>query len=112
MKKFIILVAALLMTASAALAAYEVADDADGKTLGSTKTLVIKGSKGVSVDYAADTSAGQGYVLGAYHASGTKSYGSSSGDTKIYFKDGTAQAIPSTVPTGSQSANFSSWTAL
>lgn len=111
MKKFIILMAALLMTASAAFAAYEAADAA-GKTLGSTKTLVIKGSKGVSVDYAADTTAGQGYVLGAYHASGTKSYGSSSGDTKIYFKDGTAQAIPSTVPTGSQSADFSSWTSL
>lgn len=111
MKKFMILIAALLMTASAAFADYEAADGA-GKTLGSTKTLVVKGSKGVSVNYAGDTTAGQGYVLGAYHASGTKTYGSSSGDTKIFFKDGTAVSMPGTVPTGSNSADFSAWTAL
>lgn len=111
MKKLIIVSVALLMTASAAFAAFELADG-DGKTLGSTKTLVVKGSKNVYVDYAADTTAGQGYVLGAYHGSGTKTYGSSSGDTKIYFKDGTAEAIPTTVPTGSESADYSGWTAL
>jgi len=63
------------------------------------------------VQYVTDA-AGQGYVLGAYHGSGTQTYGTSSGDTKIYKQDVTGVAVPTTAPTGSNTADFSSWAAM
>ncbi|MBI2354918.1 MAG: hypothetical protein HYV06_07805 [Deltaproteobacteria bacterium] len=107
MKKYILASLVVLFVAATSYAAYE-AVDGTGKTLGSTKTTVVKGSKGVMVDYGADTStSGQGYVLGAYHGSGTQTFATSSGDTKIFKQDGTAKAIPTTVPTGSATADMS-----
>lgn len=112
MKKLFVMLAVLAFTASAAVAAYELADGT-GKTLGSNPhSLTVKGSKGVYVEYLADTANGQGYIIGTYHQSGTKTYASSSGDTKIFYKDNTANAVPTTVPTGSDSADFTGWTAL
>jgi hypothetical protein len=110
MKKIIFAFITVLFAASISFASYE-AVDGTGKTLGSTKSTVVKGSKGVMVDFVAD-SAGQGYVLGAYHSSGTQTFGTSSGDTKVYKQDGTGVTIPSTAPTGSNTANFSAWTAM
>lgn len=112
MKK-IILSAALVLCATSAFASYEAVDTATGKTLGTTQTTVAKGSKGVMIEYLADTTNnGQGYVLGSYHSSGTQTYASSSGDTKIYKQDGTGVAVPTGVPTGSNTADFTGWTAM
>jgi len=111
MKKTILAAITVLLMATTAFAAYELVDGA-GKTLGSSPhSTVVRGSKGVMVDYVED-SAGQGYVLGAYHGSGTQTYATSSGDTKLYKQDGTAVAIPTTAPTGSNTADFTGWTAM
>jgi hypothetical protein len=111
MKKTILMLIAISCFASTAFATYVAVQD--GTTLGSAApTLTVKGSKGVQIEYGADTTAGQGYVLGAYHTSGTQTYASSSGDTKIYKQDGTGVATPTAIPTGSNTANFSAWTAM
>lgn len=77
----------------------------NGNDLGTTSTPAFsaKGSKGVSVAYLATA---QGYVIGASHSSGTQTYASSSGDTKIFKADGTRVAIPTTAPSGTASASF------
>lgn len=86
-------------------------DASNGLTIGtSTNTYTVKGSKGVTVTY---DGAAQGYVLGSYHTSGTQTFGSSSGDTKIFKSDGTNATLPSTIPTGSESATWGSgWAAM
>lgn len=110
MKKVAFIVSALVfLMAGAAFADYE----AGPKTLGSTETLVVQLSNSVQMDYIADTTTnGLGYIVGASHTSGTRSYGSSSGDSSIFWIDGVKKALPTTVPTGTGSADFSSWDAL
>ena len=49
----------------------------------------IQLSKDVYMAYDGDTTAdGLGYVIGTSHSSGTRTYGSSSGDAKIFWMDG------------------------
>lgn len=114
MKKIALLtVVFFALAVGSAFASFSAADAAGSLTVGSTQTTTIKLSKGVSAEYGADTtSSGLGYVVGTSHSSGTKTYASSSGDSKIWSKDGTNMATPTTVPTGTASANFSGWTAL
>lgn len=112
MKKITLMTMLLfVVTTGSALASYGEGDTGGSKTIGSTSTAVVKLSKGVSIDYVSATG-GLGYVVGTYHSSGTKTFASSSGDSKIWSKDGTAQSIPSTAPTGTASADFSGWTGL
>ena len=116
MKK-IALLAVLLLAFSAVSAfawtakTYD-AGSADGTvTVGTTGAVAVKVSKGVSLAYDAETT-GLGYSVGAYHSSGTKTFASSSGDSKIWFTDATGSDIPD-APSGTDSADFSSgWTAL
>lgn len=114
MKKTIIALFVCLLAASAAYATYAKVEN--GLDIGITLKTTIKGSKGVLVDFIGDTTTtdkGQGYVLGAYHGSGTQTYATSSGDTKIYKQDATGVGVDGiTVPTGSATANFSGWTAM
>lgn len=117
MKKYIFMIAAVVFIASGVYAATE--DGAyqaatTGLDIGgSAGTTNVKSSKGVMIGYKADTTAGLGYVLGSYHTSGTQTYATSSGDTKIFKQDGTGAAVSGmAVPTGSNSADFSSWTAM
>ena len=89
------------------------AADTDGSIqVGATTTgaAVVKLSKNVKINYT-EQAAGLGYSVGTYHISGTKTFASSSGDSKIWTSDTTGATIP-TAPTGTDSANFSGWTAL
>lgn len=87
----------------------------DTATLGTAgHQLTIQLSNKVGMYYVADTAtSGLGYVMATSHSSGTRTYGSSSGDAKIYYFDGTSQAPPTTTaPTGTQSADWTNWKAL
>ncbi|RII31667.1 MAG: hypothetical protein CXR30_02310 [Geobacter sp.] len=112
MKKTIIALFVCLLAVSAAYAEYAKVED--GLDIGKTEKTTVKGSKGVLIDFIADeTTEGQGYVLGAYHGSGTQTYATSSGDTKIYKQDATGVSVTDiTVPTGSATADFTGWTAM
>ncbi len=103
MKKTILTILSVLIASTSAFAAATVGDASNGLTIGSTATTVVKGSKGVTVSY---DGVAQGYILGAWHTSGTQTFGTSSGDTKIFKADGTAVTLPTTIPTGSASATF------
>lgn len=81
-----------------------------GGTVG-TPPASVKPSKGVTVKYTPEA-AGATYSITAMHGSGTKTYGSSSGDTKIFMKDTTTIADPPAAPAAGASADFSTWTAL
>lgn len=90
---------------------YALADTNGSLVIGGTtgETVTVKLSNKVSLAYKAETTAGLGYTVGTYHATGTKSYGSSSGDSKIFFRDATGVVPPSTAPTGTGSADFTAW---
>lgn len=107
MKKIIAAIAIMLMGASVSFA-YTLGEN--GVNLGSgTPALNVKTSKNVYVEYTGGaTSSGKNYsyVLGTYHGSGTKTYGSSSGDTKIFSAEGTAKTLPSAPADSSSSADF------
>ena len=114
MKKITILTILLFVLSSvSAFAAYSNGTSGDGVvTLGSTVTLVVKLSSKVSIDYDAET-AGLAYAIATYHSSGVRTYGSSSGDAKIYYQDATAVAAPTAPTTADGTADFSGdWTAL
>ena len=102
-------------SAFASLGSTTTFDDAGTTTTG-TPSIGVKPSKNVSVQYTSSSvSSGTGcvtYSISASHSSGTKSFGSSSGDTKIFMKDGTGAAPPAAPASGS-SADFSGgWTAM
>ncbi len=123
MKKVIILILAVLGTASIALATghdtsgYQAGDqggvDLGGAspTSGTAPTMKLQSSKSVKLSYKGSDD-GTGYIIAGSHTSGSKSYATSSGDTKIYSADGSLITPPTTVPTGTASATWdSNWTA-
>lgn len=108
MRKSILSLLIIAITASASFAAYGTTDASNGQIVGSSLNhTTIKSSKGVYVEYIAETLVGgQGYVLGTYHGSGTMTYATSAGDTKSYRMDGTARAVPSVAPIGTATVDF------
>lgn len=80
-------------------------------TWGSTVTLTFTPSNNVYIDYKNGTG-GVSYTAGSYHQTGNRTFATSSGDTKIYYKDGTGVGIPAAPASGSASADFSGWTEL
>lgn len=76
-----------------------------------TPAATVKVSKGVSVKYTPEV-AGLTYAMSSFHSSGTKSYGTSSGDTRIFMKDSTSLTDPPSAPAANTSADFSGWTTL
>lgn len=78
-------------------------------TIGATGAAVVKLSKNVKLSYKKQTT-GLGYSVATYHTSGTKSYASSSGDSKIWAKDG--EVVQPAAPSGTASADFTGWTPL
>ncbi len=108
MKKVLVLsIMIILIVASTSFAAYETGT----KTLGSTDTTTFTTSNNVYIDYTAGTN-GVSYVAGSYHQTGTRTFGTSSGDTRIYWRDGTGQTLPSAPTTSSGTANWTGWNAL
>lgn len=117
MKKIALLAALLFVFSSGAAFAwtsgtYDAGDTAGTVTVGTSgKSADVKVSKGVSLAYKSQAT-GLGYSVATYHSSGTKTFASSSGDSKIWSQNTTAVAPPD-APSGTASANFtSSWTAL
>ncbi len=112
MKKIVMMTLLLFaVSAGSALAAFEAGANDGSLALGTTGPATVKLSKNVKLDYIAETD-GLGYIVGTTHTSGTKTYGSSSGDSKIWSIDGVETALPTTAPSGTASADFSGWTAL
>lgn len=110
MKK-LMLVIALAVTMISAGVAFAWSTPGTELTMGSTVSSIFKPSTNVSMEYTGEA-AGLGYIAGAYNSSGTKSYGASSGDTKIWVVDGTSGTLPSTAPAGTASVTWGSgWSA-
>lgn len=116
MKKIVISISLITLTATSLYAAYGTTDASNGQPIGSDPNqTTVRSSRGVFVEYIAETTVGgQGYVLGTYHDSGTMTYASSAGDTKVYRQDGTKKNVPSVAPIGSATVNFvgAGWTMM
>jgi len=104
-----------LAAVGSAFAADKSFTDAGTDTAG-TPSMGIKPSKNVTVYYKpSTTTSGTGvisYSVSAYHSSGTKSFASSSGDTKIFMADGIGSAPPTAPAAGSSAAFGTGWTAM
>lgn len=114
MKKMITLLAcvALVGASTSAFAAFVSGDTNGNLAIGSTVKATLKLSANVKAQYTAHgTNPAQGYVLQAYHTSGSKTYGTSSGDTRLYFVDATG-GLTVNAPAGGATADFSAWTAM
>ena len=115
MKKIIAAFAsvAVIASASSAFAGFSTGDANGSLVVGSTVKATLKLSANVSVEYKANTTTAPnlGYSLATSHSSGSKTYASSSGDTRIFFKDVTASSAPA-APAAGASADFSGWTAM
>jgi len=104
-----------LFTVASVFAANTTFTDSGTVTVG-TPAVSIKPSKNVSVIYSPSaTASGAGtitYSISASHSSGTKSYASSSGDTKILWLRHWCRTTSKHL-SANASANFTSgWTAL
>lgn len=84
-----------------------------------TPSVGVKPSKNVTVVYKAstatppNTSGSIGYSIGAFHASGDKSFGSSSGDTKLFWSVGTGTApVAAPESAGASAAYGAGWTSM
>jgi hypothetical protein len=85
---------------------------ADGSfTIGNTANgpqLVIKPSANVKLGY--ESTSGISYSVGTYHSSGTKSYGTTNGDTRIYMYENVTQASAQVPPADpNTSAGTTTW---
>ncbi len=108
MKKIAFLTAVLLVCSfGVAFADYEPGP----KTLGTTDSITIQLSSKVEMDYKAETT-GLGYTIGAFHTSGTRTYGSSSGDAKIFWIEDISDPTLPDAPSGTASAVWTDWSAL
>jgi hypothetical protein len=129
MNKIVATIAMLLFTAASAFAAgtpntqVDFADN--GTTTMGTPSMSLKPSKNVTVSYQSSVTQAQSgtnllpgvvaYSISSSHATGSKSFGSSSGDTKIFMKDGTGVS-PETAPVkaGDSASGYQAtgWTAM
>lgn len=114
MKKRILLAIALMVC----FAAGAFAGSGSTTTYSSSLQTAVPGLKGalstnVQLAYISETN-NTGYSVGAYHAKGTKTYASSSGDAQIWQSGTTGKAIPA-APIGTASAAFAGvadWNAI
>lgn len=112
MKKIAILTFFLLVLSAGSAFSATIAWSEGPVTLGTGDTVDVQLSSSVSMYYGTDA-AGLGYLIGTSHSSGTRSYGSSSGNAKIFWIDGKQTTMTGlTVPTGTGSVDYSSWNEL
>lgn len=112
--KTLAVAATLSLIAGSAFANVTTITDTGTTTVG-TPSASIKPSKNVTIYYNGATDLAGGYAvysIESIHSSGSKKFGSSSGDQKIFTKEGTSyEAI--TPPGGAgSSADFAGWTAM
>lgn len=109
MRKAVLIAMVLAFVSGPAFAAY----DCDGNvTLGSGTgtTMDVQVSKNVCLDYDAGTG-GATFSAATYNTKGTRTYASSSGDSKIYYTNGTNAGLPSAPAVGS-TMDISGWQTL
>jgi uncharacterized protein YxeA len=112
MKKTILILLAFALAVSVGIAYAATANYSTGTvTLGNTLKMTFTTSNNVYVDYKAGTN-GVSYTAGSYHQTGSRTFATSSGDTKIYYKDGTGADIPAAPAGAGSTADFGGWTAL
>lgn len=124
MKKIISLTLAGLFAATSAFAAAAIdgtysAGDASGTwtinatNVGTGVTFTTKLSANVSAAYKADTTAspngGLFYAMATSHSSGTKSYASSSGESRLFMKEAVAATFPAAASSG---IDWTGWTSV
>lgn len=84
----------------------------DTTTTVGTPSATVKVSKNVTVRYIPEA-AGLTYSMSSFHTSGTKTYATTSGDTKIFMQDSTSIVAPPDAPASGASGAFTSgWTSL
>lgn len=115
-KRCIVLIAASMLLMGGSVYATDLATggvsaagvEIKGQRTGGTVQSLGKLSNNVKLGatYNKDT-----YAFDTKHDSGTKQYGSSAGDTKLYYLD-VAKTFVLTAPNASDSTAFTSWTAL
>jgi len=109
MKKIFALM--LVLTVASASAAFAAATTVAASTGAvAIGTATVNTSKNVYIAYKSSAN-NDGYAVVTYHDKGTKTYGSSSGDSKVYEKANTGNACPD-APSGTASADFSTWSSL
>jgi len=107
-KTILILIAfALAVSIGIAYAGYTTGSN----TWGSTVTVTFTPSNNVYIDYSNGAN-GISYTAGSYHKTGSRTFATSSGDTKIYYKGGTNNAIPAAPAGAGSTADWTGWTAL
>lgn len=121
-KTSVIFALAFMLSAANAFAAWLTPDNTGTITItasnvGANVVFNTKVSANVYVDYKNDSAGGTFYTLATYHASGTKSYGSGSGDSRIYMKENggvnSATGItPAPAVTAAAIADWAGWTAV
>jgi hypothetical protein len=75
-------------------------------------TLVHQLSNTVYMDYSATAATGLYYTISSYHGSGTRTYSTTSVDSKIFYSNSTATAFI-TLPTSTASTSEdATWSAL
>jgi hypothetical protein len=113
MKKILIvlsLIVALVSLSAPVFAAYSTGN----LTFGTQTILSIATSKNVQIEitFSGTSNPVLNYVISTYHQTGTRTFGSSNADAKLYFYEATGQAQP-TVPTTSGTApTWTGWSAL
>lgn len=111
MKKIAFIAALMLVMTSSFTFGYDSPDENGVVTLGTVNPLDVRLSSKVQVEYNGEGT-GLAYTISTYHESGTRTFGSSSGDSKIYYMEGTAETCPDAPTSTTDSADFSSWSAL
>jgi len=97
--KVLLLAAVLTLSCSAnAFAAFNWIANVSGECIipvtSTRPALNIKPSANVELGYDTIAATGISYSLGSFHSTGTKSFGSSSTDTNIYYFDNAGAATP------------------
>lgn len=118
MKKVIaLLAAAVIMSSASAFAAWSTpAGDGtysySATNVGTNVAFITKLSANVKIKYNPDTANGTFYTIGTHHTSGTKSYATSSGDSRLFMKENAAQATAAEPPDAAATPDWTGWTAV
>jgi hypothetical protein len=111
MKKYIALIALFTFVGSTSAFAASLAADYGKEIMGQkgseTARSIGKLSNNVAANFNYDNSS---YAVNTKHMNGTKQYGSSSGDTKLFYQEVTTK-LPS-APSASDSSAYNGWSSL
>jgi len=120
MKKILACATCLLsmVAANSASAAYTLATASvivmgtAGTTSTTNPELRVQLSSNVQMDYAATATTGLYYTVAAYHNKGTRTFSSTSNDSKIFYAITTAATTMTLPITAGTTAPSTTWTAL